>query len=215
MFKKNNSTKSELNEAIENYRSGLNCSEDCMQFIIEGFIDRINYQSFKLLGFYDDDITADIIYELTTSWIYKDGIDSYYDWINSSIYYYIKNECDRETFKGLTDWEIRKFQNMYKKKKCKEDYDKDEYFKIESKILNIDPIDDKTYYNVKKEEVNEADYIYKNSLNCLSQDEKDLLELYYIKKIKQKEIGEIYGVTKMAISKRLKKIKNKIKLGGV
>lgn len=62
-----------------------------------------------------------------------------------------------------------------------------------------DPTFEKAYRNLRLEELRKA-------YQTLSDDDRKLLCLYYYHELSMEEIGRRLGVTKMAISKRLRKI---------
>lgn len=93
---------------------------------------------------------------------------------------------------------------------------------IENGLLSIDEFDTEgdngfDFISIKADEV--SDIVYENimieklrkSISKLNADEKDLIYQHYFNEISEMKLGEIYGVSQQAISKRIKKIRIKIK----
>ncbi len=67
-----------------------------------------------------------------------------------------------------------------------------------------DPTFEKAYRNLRLEALRKA-------YQTLSDDERKLLRMYYYHELSMEEIGKRLGVTKMAISKRLRKILDRLR----
>ena len=66
------------------------------------------------------------------------------------------------------------------------------------------PVEDAVLWNLRLENLREA-------MGSLDDQGQDLIELRYGRGLTMKEIGKIYGVSKMAVSKRLKKLHKKLR----
>lgn len=62
-----------------------------------------------------------------------------------------------------------------------------------------DPTFEQAFRNLRKQDL-------RNAYQTLSDDDRKLLCLYYYHELSMEQIGRRYGVTKMAISKRLRKL---------
>lgn len=67
-----------------------------------------------------------------------------------------------------------------------------------------DPTFEKAFRNLRKQDL-------RNAYQTLSDDDRKLLCLYYYHELSMEQIGRRYGVTKMAISKRLRKIHDRLR----
>ena len=67
-----------------------------------------------------------------------------------------------------------------------------------------DPTFERAFRNIRKQAL-------RNAWVTLSDDDRKLLCLYYYYELSMEEIGKKYGVTKMAISKRLRKLHDRLR----
>ena len=67
-----------------------------------------------------------------------------------------------------------------------------------------DPTFEQAFQNLRKQDL-------RNAYQTLSDDDRKLLCLYYYHELSMEQIGRRYGVTKMAISKRLRKIHDRLR----
>ena len=67
-----------------------------------------------------------------------------------------------------------------------------------------DPTFERAFRNIRKQAL-------RNAWVTLSDDDRKLLCLYYYHELSMEEIGKKYGVTKMAISKRLRKLHDRLR----
>ena len=67
-----------------------------------------------------------------------------------------------------------------------------------------DPTFDKAFRNLRLQDLRKA-------YQTLSDDDRKLLCLYYYHELSMEQIGRKYGVTKMAISKRLRKLNDRLR----
>ena len=67
-----------------------------------------------------------------------------------------------------------------------------------------DPTFERAFRNIRKQAL-------RNAWVTLSDDDRKLLSLYYYHELSMEEIGKKYGVTKMAISKRLRKLHDRLR----
>ena len=67
-----------------------------------------------------------------------------------------------------------------------------------------DPTFERAFRNIRKQAL-------RNAWVTLSDDDRKLLCLYYYHELSMEEIGKKYGVTKMAISKRLRKLYDRLR----
>lgn len=67
-----------------------------------------------------------------------------------------------------------------------------------------DPTFEQAFRNLRKQDL-------RNAYQTLSDDDRKLLCLYYYHELSMEQIGRRYGVTKMAISKRLRKIHDRLR----
>ena len=66
------------------------------------------------------------------------------------------------------------------------------------------PVEDAVLWNLRLENLRKA-------VDDLGDQSRDLIELRYGRNLTMEEIGKIYGVSKMAVSKRLKKLHEKLR----
>lgn len=59
-----------------------------------------------------------------------------------------------------------------------------------------------------------CDSIFEDIENGLKESEKELLEMFFIKNMAQKDIADIYGISQSGVSKKVKRLKKKIRKKG-
>ena len=81
----------------------------------------------------------------------------------------------------------------------------DEIFKIDDDCLGYEELFSSNGY-VEIKDYTDEKIIFKDVLDKLPEESRTILEMYYKKDMNQKQIGEVYGLSQMQISRKMKKI---------
>ena len=110
-------SKKEVNNVIFRYRNNIGDREELAHLIMNCFYEKILNSIRRHLGHHDYDLAGEVASQIILDWVERDNINNFYNYISSNISYYVRNYKDNELYKGLSAWQIRKFQGMIKKKK--------------------------------------------------------------------------------------------------
>lgn len=128
----------------------------------------------------------------------------------------VKFYIEEETFNMLQKSNIEpKDKERYLLEKYHE-YELERYYKRKYELCDEEIIEEINYHkNISnyKEEIEKSIKInrLKEEINKLKTKEKEMIELIYYQGKTQEEVGDIYGVSKQAINKKLKKIYEKLR----
>ena len=103
---------------------------------------------------------------------------------------YSKKITVKHNIKGCLFWNLRSIIKTYQASHIARENRENKYGKQVSKIKQESDLDETLY----------------TMLNSLNPKDRELIELYYLEKVKQSEIAKIYRITQSAVNKRLKNI---------
>lgn len=111
----------------------------------------------------------------------------------------------------LVPWEVADFLEAYRKreqaeaKRDQRHLSKREFETVPSRgAFPIRPVEDTVLENLLLEKLRAA-------IEKLSEDEQRLIDLRYSEELTLEEIGKVFALSKMAVSKRLKKLHEKLR----
>lgn len=159
---------------------------------------------------YGDDIKQEVYLKLLTSWVNKKNIKNWkaylYSCIKNYSYKLIKYKYN---YTNMTEKDANRLQQLNSKCDLTEDEE------IEMALLNnkrnIITSIDSSYDGMCCIDNFELYYLLSTLKEIISNDEYDLIYMYYIDKYTYDEIGNKLDITKSAVKKKIDKIINKIK----
>ena len=222
------------------YESMCSKTEQLFKELISAVLSDVEFLMLKILGKIDDDLKSEIIINLTTKWVYHKPKKNYRNMIFYYIDKHItSNKYLNGNFKTLNNNEKRTFIRLRRLKSTDVDY---EYTKQEekelqylnSKMTNIVSFSDVAIESDYNDDFNPVDTFTPNdAINAyngsqiaskhildkfedikdfLTEDEYNLLYMYYVEELSQEVIGEELGTYKMDISRKIEKILNKLRI---
>lgn len=131
-------------------------------------------------------------------------VDYYYDDVTKpKIYYKTKVTVTKEVAEFLES--DRRREQSYRRQ-CRRKIDNSD-FEEKLDLYHLPGKDSLLNLVIKREEMRNL----RQAFNGLTSDEKELIQRYFFKEMTMEQIGKILGISKMAVSKRLKKVLNKMR----
>ena len=149
----------------------------------------------------NEDIQQEVVIKLINNWIYKKiEHGDFYKYLSHKIKFFIKDyKRDNLNFTGLSAMEKRKISKLYHTDNCEQEYNN-----LKSKVVNFEPLEYENHI--------EFNYtIFDECREILCDEDYNIIEMFYLKKLSQSEISKILNVSQKTVSNRINEILEKIR----
>jgi len=204
-----------------------------LQIIFGHFEAKVNYMVIKKYGILDTDIASSMLYDIVLL-MEKPNVHNFYGYIVTSIKWKISKKINLEVFypslsineindlhklngkladsleSKLTDKEQKRLN--YINEKIVKHSNLDGFVGEDGETTLGDMIADPNAQLPFEYLEEEPEYRYKDTLDVLTEDERELIDLKYGRKLTHNAVAHLLGCSEKTVRNRLKKVVNKIEL---
>ena len=188
-----------IDTLINNYKS-TELEEDFNK-LLHSLTSYINNTLIRVYGNIDEDVKSDTLMNIP-KWINnrEENVGKY---VVNQIIYFIRHYKFNASYIGLTRNEKHEFRKLYLTQD-KSELDIKRYNELKSKIVHLD-------LGIDYETVQDKFCLFESVKELLSEEDYKIIFSYYKENYTTGEIGEMLGVSRQAIDKRLKNILKQLK----
>lgn len=188
-----------IDTLINNYKN-TELEEDFNK-LLHSLTSYINNTLIRVYGNIDEDVKSDTLMNIP-KWINnrEENVGKY---VVNQIIYFIRHYKFNASYIGLTRNEKHEFRKLYLTQD-KSELDIKRYNELKSKIVHLD-------LGIDYETVQDKFCLFESVKELLSEEDYKIIFSYYKENYTTGEIGEILGVSRQAIDKRLKNILKQLK----
>jgi RNA polymerase sigma factor (sigma-70 family) len=188
-----------IDTLINNYKN-TELEEDFNK-LLHSLTSYINNTLIRVYGNIDEDVKSDTLMNIP-KWINnrEENVGKY---VVNQIIYFIRHYKFNASYIGLTRNEKHEFRKLYLTQD-KSELDIKRYNELKSKIVHLD-------LGIDYETVQDKFCLFESVKELLSEEDYKIIFSYYKENYTTGEIGEMLGVSRQAIDKRLKNILKQLK----